>query len=95
MIGWANICRAEDLHSANRLLARERWDKVDKVGKVDKVDNLDNVDNKVAVDWIASNGGERQGWTMNMGHYKEFEIEEMYFFMPAINCSVPITSLYL
>ena len=44
MIGWANICRAEDLHSANRLLARERWDKVDKVDDVDKGDKVDKVD---------------------------------------------------
>ena len=41
MIGWANICRAEDLHSANRLLARERWDRVDKVDEVDKADKVD------------------------------------------------------
>lgn len=31
---------------------------------------------------------------MNIGHYRGFEIEDMYFFLPEINCSVPITSMY-
>ena len=52
MIGWANICRAEDLHSANRLLARERWDKVDKVDEVDKGDKVDDVDKGDKVDKV-------------------------------------------